>query len=204
MTRRAFITLLAGAAAWPLVARAQQAERERRIGVLTASSQDDPNLPARMAAFRSDLQALGWADGRNVSIVYRHATSDAERLKFAARELVAAAPEVIVASSNPGVAALRAVDQSIPAVFLSVGDPVGSGFVESLARPGGNLTGFAAFEREMGGKWLELLKEVVPTLTRATVLLQPDIAANFELYRAGAAAGTALKIAVDATHMRGA
>jgi putative tryptophan/tyrosine transport system substrate-binding protein len=176
----------------------------RRIGVLTAQSENDPTLLARMAAFRSGMQALGWAEGRNVNIAYRHATSDAERLKAAARELVAAGSEVIVAWSNPGVIALRAVDQSIPAVFLSVGDPVGSGFIESLARPGGNLTGFAAFEPEMGGKWLELLKEAAPALTHATVLLQPDIAANFELYRAAEAAGMALNVAVEARHMRDA
>jgi putative ABC transport system substrate-binding protein len=182
MRRREFISLFGGAAAaWPLAARAQQGVRMRQIGVLTAQSENDPTLPARMAAFRSGLQAFGWAEGRNVSMTYRHATSDSERLKSAARELVAAAPEVIVAWSNPGVMALRAVDRSIPAVFLSVGDPVGSGFIESLARPGGNLTGFAAFEPEMGGKWLELLKEAAPALTHATALLQPDIAANFEL-----------------------
>jgi ABC-type uncharacterized transport system substrate-binding protein len=203
--RRKFLATLGGAAvAWPLAAHAQQPERMRRIGVLTAQSKNDPTLPARMAAFRSGLQALGWTEGRNVSIAYRHATSDSEQLKSAARELVAATPEVIVAWSNPGVMALRAVDRSIPAVFLSVGDPVGSGFIESLARPGGNLTGFAAFEPEMGGKWLELLKEAAPTLTRATALLQPDIAANFELYRAAQAAGMALKVAVEARHMRDA
>ena len=204
MRRREFITLLGGAAAWPLAARAQQTERLRRIGVLTAMSETDPTLPPRMAAFQKGLQAFGWAEGRNVSIVYRHATSDLDRLKSAALELVAAAPELIVVWSNPAVMAMRAVDRSIPVVFVSVGDPVGSGFVESLGRPGGNLTGFTAFEPEMGGKWLEHLKEVAPALTRAMVLLHPDIAANFEFYRAAQAAGTALRINVDAVHVRGA
>jgi putative tryptophan/tyrosine transport system substrate-binding protein len=203
--RRDFITLLGGAAAaWPLVARAQHSERLRRVGVLTAMSETDPTLPSRMAAFQKGLQAFGWAEGRNVSIVYRHATSDLDRLKSAALELVAAAPELIVVWSNPAVMAMRAVDRSIPVVFVSVGDPVGSGFVESLGRPGGNLTGFTAFEPEMGGKWLEHLKEVAPALTRAMVLLHPDIAANFEFYRAAQAAGTALRINVDAVHVRGA
>jgi len=117
---------------------------------------------------------------------------------------LAAAPELIVVWSNPAVIAMRAVDRSIPVVFVSVGDPVGSGFVESLGRPGGNMTGFTAFEPEMGGKWLEHLKEVAPALTRAMVLLHPDIAANFEFYRAAQAAGTALKINVDAVDVRGA
>jgi putative tryptophan/tyrosine transport system substrate-binding protein len=205
MRRREFITLLgSAAAAWPLAARAQQPERLRRVGVLTAMSETDPTLPPRMAAFQKGLQAFGWAEGRNVSIVYRHATSDLDRLKSAALELVAAAPELIVVWSNPAVMAMRAVDRSIPVVFVSVGDPVGSGFVESLGRPGGNLTGFTAFEPEMGGKWLEHLKEVAPALTRAMVLLHPDIAANFEFYRAAQAAGTALRINVDAVHVRGA
>jgi len=202
--RRDFITLIGGAAAWPLAARAQQSERLRRIGMLTAMSEMDPTLPARMAAFQKGLQAFGWAEGRNLSIVYRHATSDLDRLKSAALELVAAAPELIVVWSNPAVMAMRAVDRSIPVVFVSVGDPVGSGFVESLGRPGGNLTGFTAFEPEMGGKWLEHLKEVVPALTSTMVLLHPDIAANLEFYRAAQAAGTALKINVDAVHVRGA
>ena len=174
MKRRDFITLIGGAAAWPLAARAQQSERLRRIGVLTAMSETDPTLSPRMAAFQKGLQAMGWAEGRNVSIVYRHATGDLDRLKSAALELVAAAPELIVVWSNPAVIAMRAVDRSIPVVFVSVGDPVGSGFVESLGRPGGNMTGFTAFEPEMGGKWLEHLKEVAPALTRAMVLLHPD------------------------------
>ena len=198
MRRREFISLIGGAAAMPLVARAQSGESMRRVAVLTAMSETDPTLPPRMAAFQKGLQAFGWAEGRNVSIVYRHATSDLDRLKSAALELVAAAPELIVVWSNPAVIAMRAVDRSIPVVFVSVGDPVGSGFVESLGRPGGNLTGFTAFEPEMGGKWLEHLKEVAPALTRAMVLLHPDIAANFEFYRAAQAAGTALKINVDA------
>ena len=205
MKRREFITLLGGAAARGRSRRGRsRPSAMRRIGVLTAMSETDPTLPPRMAAFQKGLQAFGWAEGRNVSIVYRHATSDLDRLKSAALELVAAAPELIVVWSNPAVIAMRAVDRSIPVVFVSVGDPVGSGFVESLGRPGGNLTGFTAFEPEMGGKWLEHLKEVAPALTRAMVLLHPDIAANFEFYRAAQAAGTALKINVDAVDVRGA
>ena len=142
MKRRDFITLLGGAVAWPVAARAQQREPMRRIGVLTAMSEMDPTLPPRMAAFQKGLQAFGWAEGRNLSVAYRHATSDLHRLKSAASELIATAPELMVAWSKPAVMAMRAVDRSIPVVFVSVGDPVGSGFVESLGRPGSNLTGF--------------------------------------------------------------
>jgi putative ABC transport system substrate-binding protein len=204
MKRRDFITLIGGAAAWPLAARAQQSERPRRIGVLTAMSENDPSLPPSMAAFLQGLQALGWVEGRNVSIAYRHVTSHTERLKSAAQELVASAPELLVVWSNPAVMALRNVDRSIPAVFVSVGDPVGSGFVESLSRPGGNLTGFAALDPEMGGKWLQLIKEAAPALARATVMLHPDIAANLKMYGAAEAAGATLKVAVHASHIRDA
>jgi putative tryptophan/tyrosine transport system substrate-binding protein len=179
MKRREFITLLGGAAAvWPLVARAQQPERIRRIGALMNSAADDQEGQARMAAFLQRLQELGWADGRNVRIETRWAGSDAERLRRDAGELVAVAPDVILASASPSVAALQQASRSVSIVFANVIDPVGAGFVASLARPGGNATGFLAYEYSLSGKWLELLKEISPRVTRAAVLRDPALAAG--------------------------
>jgi len=164
--RREFITLLGSAVAWPATASAQQAERLRQIAVLTGQLETDIVTPVRLAAFRQGLQIFGWEEGRNVQITYRHASSESERLRAAAQELVATGPDVIVVQSNPALAALRQIDRTIPVVFVQVGDPVGSGFVDSLARPGGNLTGFTTMEPEMGGKWLELLKEAAPAIAQ--------------------------------------
>jgi putative tryptophan/tyrosine transport system substrate-binding protein len=178
MKRREFITLLGGAAAWPLAARAQQPERIRRIGALMNSAADDQEGQARMAAFLQRLQELGWTDGRNVRIETRWAGSDAERLRRDAGELVALAPDVILASASPSVAALQQASRSVSIVFANVIDPVGAGFVASLARPGGNATGFLAYEYSLSGKWLELLKEISPRVTRAAVLRDPALAAG--------------------------
>src|SRR5262245_55654303 len=168
MRRREFITLLGGAAVtWPLAARAQQRERIRRIGFLMNLAADDSQAQARNAAFLQALQELGWTAGRNLQIEYRWGGEIADRNREYAAELVALAPDVIVAAgSSPGLAALRRATRTIPIVFAAITDPVGQGFVESLARPGGNATGFTHFEYGFSGKWLELLKEIVPALTR--------------------------------------
>ena len=171
MKRREFITLLGGAAAaWPLAARAQQAERVRRIGVLMNFSADDAEGQARLAAFRQGLQQAGWSVGGNIRIDYRWAADDAELFRKYAAELVALAPDVSLASGNPSVAALQQATRSVPIVFAPIGDAVASGFVESLARPGGNITGFSAFEYSLSGKWLELLKELSPRVSRAAIV----------------------------------
>jgi len=170
MKRRNFITLLGGAAAaWPLAARAQQ-ERMRRIGVLMNLTADDPESPARLAAFAQGLADLGWTIGRNLRIDYRWAAGDPERIRRDADELVALAPDLILSSGTPTVAALQKATRSVPIVFAQVVDPVGNGFVETLARPGGNITGFSVFEYGISGKWLELLKEIAPSVTRAAIL----------------------------------
>jgi len=172
--RRHFITLLGGAAAaWPLAARAQQNERIRRIGVLIANAESDPEGQARVAALRQDLQRLGWTEGRNIRIDYRWGVGDPDRARDYAAELVALAPDVIVANGTLASTALQRATRSIPVVFVVVIDPVGSGLVQSLAHPGGNITGFATFEPEIGGKWLELLTEISPGLTRVAGILDP-------------------------------
>jgi putative ABC transport system substrate-binding protein len=175
MRRREFITLLGGAAAWPLAARAQQGERVRRIGVLMSTAMEDPEGQARMAAFQQGLQQLGWIDGRNVRIDARWSASDAERMRKGAEELVALAPEVILASGGTVVGPLLRATRGVPVVFTQTPDPVGAGFVESLGRPGGNATGFTQFEYGISSKWLDLLKEIAPRTTRAAVLRDPSI-----------------------------
>ena len=179
MHRREFITLLGGAvAAWPLAARAQQGERVRRIGVLLSTAADDPESSARTASFLKGLQQLGWIEGRNLRIDIRWAAGDAELYRKYAAELVALAPDVILASSSPTVAALQAATRTVPIVFAHAVDPVGAGFVDSLARPGGNATGFVLFEYGISAKWLELLKEIAPALKRVAVLRDSTTAAG--------------------------
>jgi putative ABC transport system substrate-binding protein len=174
MIRRQFITLLGGAAAaWPLATRAQQPERMRRIGVLMNLAADDPESQARIGALLQGLQEFGWSIGRNVRIDYRWAAGDPGRLRSHAAELVALAPDVILANANPSVEVLQQTARAMPIVFVAVTDPVGTGVVASLARPGGNATGFTSAEFSMSAKWLELLKEVAPGVTRAAVLQDP-------------------------------
>ena len=173
MKRREFITLVGGAAAWPLAARAQQ-ERMRRIGVLTNLDEADPELKGWLTAFQVELQKLGWAQGRNISFEYRWPGSDEQRLQSSAADLVKAAPDVIFAAATPALVALYRESRSLPIVFVQVSDPVKLGFVASLARPGGNMTGFTTFEYPVGGKWLELLKDTAPGRTRVAVLLDPS------------------------------
>jgi len=178
--RREFITLLgSAAAAWPLAARAQQtAGRMRRIGVLMPLPADDPVVQARVAAFAQGLQQSGWTIGRNVQIDTRWAAADADRIRSHAAELIALAPDVILTSGNAGVAPLLQVSRTVPIVFAIVPDPVGAGFVDSLARPGGNATGFIAYEYSLGAKWLELLKQIAPSITRAAVLRDAALASG--------------------------
>jgi putative ABC transport system substrate-binding protein len=176
MNRRAFTALIAGAAAWPLTARAQQAERMRRIGVLLSLSASDPQGQARLEAFVKGLQELGWSDGHNVRIDTRWSDGDADRSRRYAVDLVALAPDVILASGGSVAGPLLQVTRTVPVVFTLTPDPVGAGFVASLARPGGNATGFTQIEYGMSAKFLELLKEVAPHVTRAAVLRDPAIA----------------------------
>jgi putative tryptophan/tyrosine transport system substrate-binding protein len=174
MRRREFITLLGGAAvAWPLAASAQQSGGMRRIGVLAAYAEHDPEAQVRVTAFRQALQGLGWTEGGNVVMEYRWGAGDADRARTFAAEMTALKPDVILAHGTPAVTALRAATRTIPVVFVSVIDPVGAGHVQSLARPGGNITGFSTFEPEIGGKWLELLKGVAPDLKRVAGILDP-------------------------------
>jgi putative tryptophan/tyrosine transport system substrate-binding protein len=173
MRRREFIKVVAGSAvAWPLAARAQQPERMRRIGVLMPFPKDNPEGRARIAAFLQELQQLGWIDGRNVKIEYRFDTGDVRK---AAAELLTLSPEVLLASTTPAVAALQQATRTVPIVFAQVADPISAGFVASLAKPGGNITGFTNFDYTMGAKWLELLKEIAPNVTRVGVIRDPTV-----------------------------
>jgi putative ABC transport system substrate-binding protein len=179
MNRREFIALVGGAAAaWPLVASAQQRERMRRIGVLMPLAADDPEGQVRITAFAQGLQELGWSVGRNLRLDYRWAAGDADRLRTYAAELVALAPDIILASGTSTVGPLLRATRTVPIVFAGVADPVGAGYVGSLARPGGNATGFTTFEYSLGGKWLEVLKEIAPGVKRAAVLRDSALAAG--------------------------
>jgi putative ABC transport system substrate-binding protein len=183
MKRRQFITLLGGAAAaWPLAARAQQRERVRRIGVFMPGVADDPEFQGFNAAFLQRLAELGWIVGRNVRIDYRWGAGDAERYRAIAAELVALAPDVVLAVGSLIVSALQKATNSVPIVFANVTDPVGGGLVASLARPGGNSTGFITSEFGFAGKWLELLKEIAPWVTRAAVMRDSAVGAQIALF----------------------
>jgi putative ABC transport system substrate-binding protein len=174
MRRRQFITLLGGAAAaWPLAVRAQQGERMRRIGALIGGAETDPESRARVAALREGLEQRGWSEGRNLRIDYRWASADSDRIRAFAAELVATAPEAIFAHTTPATTRLLEATRNIPIVFASVSDPVGDGIVASFARPGGNVTGFTNVEASIGGKWLEILKELSPAVARVGFLFNP-------------------------------
>jgi putative ABC transport system substrate-binding protein len=177
MRRRDFITGVGSAAVWPYVARAQQpADRVRRIGVMMGYAENDPEAQTRLAAFKQGLLALGWNEGRNLKIDVRWASGDADRATTFAKELVALQPEVIMSNTTPVTAALHNATKTIPIVFVAVSDPVGPGFVASLPRPGANMTGFINLERTLGGKWLELLKEIAPGMTQVAVMFNPQTA----------------------------
>jgi len=202
MRRREFITLLGGAAvAWPLKAHAQQPERMRRIGVLAPTAPDDAEAQTRFAALRQGLQRFGWIEGRNLQIDARWGAGDAGAIGRAATELAALAPDVIVASGSAAAAILQAT-RTVPIVFVSVPDPVGSGFVESLAQPGGNATGFIMFEYGLSAKWLELLKEIAPSVTRAAVLRDPAIVAGIGQFAVIQSAAPSVGVDVSAINMR--
>jgi ABC-type uncharacterized transport system substrate-binding protein len=185
LRRREFISLLAGAAtAWPLAARAQQGKRMPRIGALMPWAASDPQVQARYAAFLQGLQQLGWTVGNNVQIDSRWSAGNEDDTRKYAAELVALAPDVIFTSGSAGVGPLRSATRTVPIVFVATPDPVGAGFVDSLARPGGNTTGFTPWEYGIGAKWLELLKQIVPSVTRVAVLRDPAITAGIGLWGA--------------------
>ena len=203
LKRREFITLLGGtAAAWPLAAGAQQAERMRRIGVLMNAAADDPEGQARIAAFHQGLQELGWTLGRNARIDARWGAVDADSSRRYAAELVGFAPDVILAAASPAVAALQQTTRTIPIVFTTVADPVGAGFVETLAHPGGNITGFSTFEYTLSGKWLELLKEIAPSVTRAAVLRDASVGSGVGQYAIIQAVAPSLGVELRAIDVR--
>jgi putative ABC transport system substrate-binding protein len=204
MKRREFITLLGGVAAWPLAARAQQPEQMRRIGVLTNLVADDPEAQARVGAFLQGLQELGWAVGRNMRIEYRWGAGDADRTRGYAAELVALAPDVILTSGASALAPLLQATRSVPVVFAQVPDPVGAGFVNSLARPGGNTTGFITYEYGLSGKWLELLTQIAPSVTRAAVIRDPAVSAGTGQWGAIQAVAPSVRVLVSPVNVRDA
>jgi putative ABC transport system substrate-binding protein len=184
MRRRQFISLLGGAAAWPLAARAQQADRVRRIGVLMAYAESDQEGQAWVAAFREEFQKLGWRDGHNIRIDSRWAAADVDSRQRLAKELVALQPDLILTQNTPTTEAMLQQTRTIPIIFANVADPVGRGFVANLPRPGGNVTGFINLEGSMGGKWLELLKEIAPRVQQVAFLFNPATAPFAEYYLA--------------------
>ena len=205
MRRREFITLLGGAAAaWPLAARAQQAERMRRIGVLLPAVADDPEWQARVGAFLQALALLGWTIGRNVRIDTRWATTNADEIRRHAAELAALAPDVILAGGATTAGPLLQATRIVPIVFTFGIDPVGAGLVDSLARPGGNATGFMSYEFSIGGKWLELLKEIAPGVTRVAVLRDATQAFAMSMFAAIQAVAPSLGVEVIPVNMRDA
>jgi putative tryptophan/tyrosine transport system substrate-binding protein len=205
MNRRDLITLLGStAAAWPLAARAQQRERVRRVGVLMGMTADDPESQVRLAAFAQGLQQLGWSVGQNLQIDYRWGGGNAELMRKNATELIALAPDIILAHSSTALTPLLQATRTIPIVFTTVADPVGAGYVDSLARPGGNVTGFSNFEYTIGGKWLELLKEIAPRVTRVAVFRESAIAAGPGQFGAIQAAAPAIGVEVLPIDVRNA
>jgi putative ABC transport system substrate-binding protein len=204
MQRRQFIALLSGAATWPLAARAQQDQRMRRIGVLLAASADDVEFQAWVGAFLQGLQQAGWSIGQNVRIETRWATSNAAEIRKHAAELAALAPDVILAHGASTVGPLLQITRTVPIVAPVFGDPVAAGFVDSLARPGGNITGFMSFEYSMAVKWLELLKETVPSVARAAILRDSSQGSGTSQFAAIAAVAPTLKVDVNPVNMRDA
>jgi len=204
MQRRQFIALLGGAATWPLGARAQQGERMRRIGVLLPASADDARFQTFVGAFLQELQSLGWSIGRNVRIDTRWATANAAAIRRQAAELVALTPDVILAHGASTLGPLLEATRTVPIVFPVTADPVGAGFVDSLARPGGNATGFMAIEYSMGGKWLELLRQIAPGVIRVAVFRDASIPSGNALFGVIQAMAQALKVEVTPVNMRDA
>jgi len=199
MRRRDFINFLSVATvAWPLSLHAQQVERTRQIAILIPFRDDEPQVKARLTAFKQRLHELGWIEGRNIRFEYRFTSQDPERIRAAAEELIALGPDVIVAWSNTTVVILQKATQTIPIVFAGASDPVESGFVANLSRPGGNITGFQNFEAEIAGKWLDLLKEIAPAVRRIAFVHSPNISANVVFVHTAEAASTLLGVTVTA------
>jgi putative tryptophan/tyrosine transport system substrate-binding protein len=197
MNRRELITLLGGAAVLPVAARAQQQNNVRRIGVLMGWADSDPEAKSELAAFVQGLAQLGWVDGGNVQIDYRWANGNVDRMRTFAKELVALRPDVILANTTPVTVALQRETRAIPIVFVIVSDPIGAGLVASLPRPGGNITGFINIEASLGGKWLELLKEIAPAVRRVAIMFNPDTAPGGGSYFLGPFESAARAIAVE-------
>src|SRR5215471_5447577 len=192
MRRREFITLLGGTAAWPFAARAQQAERVRRLGVLMAVSETDADARKGIGVLQERLQELGWKDGNNIRIDYRWGNGNPDRIEGLAKELVDLQPDILIGHSTPSAKGLLKQTHSIPIVFLTVTDPLGQGLVSSLSHPGGNITGFSVFEVSLGTKWLEILKQIVPGVRRVTAMFNPETAPYYGLYLQSIDAGTSL------------
>ena len=203
MKRRDFIAFLGGvAAAWPLAVRAQQPERVRHIGMLNTLGSDDPEAQARIAVFEQTLQQLGWVVGRNLKIEIRQIGADVDRVRSYAAELVALAPDVIFTIGSVATAPLQQATRTIPIVFVNVPDPVGAGFVQSMAHPGGNITGFSNFEYSMSGKWAELLKQIAPNVTRALVLRDTTSAAGIGQFAAVRSVAQSLGVELTPVNVR--
>jgi putative tryptophan/tyrosine transport system substrate-binding protein len=203
--RRQFLATLGGAVAWPLAARAQQADRVRRIGALIgAPTADNPDAQANIGAFLQVLQQLGWTDGRNVRIDIRWGAGNADEIRKYAAELAALAPDVIFASGTASVGPMLQATRTVPIVFANVADPVGAGFVDSLARPGGNASGFIQFEYSLSGKWLELLKQIAPGVTRAAVLRDPAITSGIGQFAVIQSVAPSVGVEVSAINVRNA
>jgi putative ABC transport system substrate-binding protein len=202
LKRREFITLLGGAAAWPLLARAQPAQRIRRIGVLMNTAAANAEGHAGISPFQQVLQELGWVEGRDLRIEIRWGENDIDRTRQYAAELIAFSPDIFLASGTVSTAAAKRITQAIPIVFVQVSDPVGAGLVPSVARPGGNVTGFMNFEYSLSGKWLELLKQIMPQLTRVAVVRNPATPASIGQFSAIQALAQSLRVEVSAVDVR--
>jgi putative ABC transport system substrate-binding protein len=204
MQRRNFIILLGGAAAtWPLAARSQEPQQMRRVSVLVGPAEKDPEATGRAKAFRLGMRDLGWIEGRNVQIEYRFTGGNVEAINKHVAEVITLGPDIIVANSTPVIAALRATKSNIPIVFAMVNDPVGQGFVSSLAQPGSNITGFLFLESEIVGKWINLLRDVKPNLSRVALMFNPDTAPFFDVYlRSFNASPKQTSVEVEAVHVK--
>ena len=202
MRRREFLGILVGAVIWPVAAGSQQAERVRRVGLLNILGPDDPEAQARRAVFEQTLEQLGWTVGRDLKIDIRQVGSDLDSLRRYAAELVALAPDVILSIGSTAVAPLQQATRTIPIVFVNVPDPVGAGFVQSMAHPGGNITGFSSFEYSMSGKWAELLKQIAPNTTRALVFRDPTSAAGIGQFAAVRSVAQSLGVELTPLNVR--